>query len=173
MYHIRRKHNFDDKIQIVVANAENNTELISTMEHNFGNERCRCISGIIESYIRMTIELSENKDDEFDPLLENIKKIAEENLECDISIADIAELFHYNQKYLGRVFKMKTGKSFSQYIIQRRIEKAKWHLCNSKDTILSISETVGFKNVTYFNRMFQKHSGMSPGEFRKIYSTEC
>ena len=152
------------------ASISDKPDLADTMEADFSFDSCRCAGGVIESYIRMILELSSKDDVVFEPLMENIKKFIEENIECDISIADVARIFHYNEKYLGRLFKKKTDKTFSQYIIHRRLEIAKRHLISSRDTVLSISESVGFRNVTYFNRMFQKYSGMTPTEFRHIYS---
>lgn len=79
----------------------------------------------------------------------------------------MAELFHYNPKYLGRRFKEKTGQSVSQYCNRRRLERAATLLSGSDGSVLRIATELGFNNVTYFNRLFKEHYGLTPTEYRK------
>ena len=150
--------------------------LIETLEKNFGFEKCEAVGVLLESYIRMTLdschESSENK--EFDPLMENLKNYIEANLEYKIDISLLAKMFHYNEKYLGRLFKKKMGMSFSEYVNRRRVEYGKTLLCQSDDTIINVAAKAGFHNVTYFNRMFQKYLHMTPTEYRlKRFRKQC
>ena len=143
--------------------------LLETTEKDFSREQCERIADIVESYIRMLLEIlphqGENKN--FDPLIENLKNYIEANLEYKIDITMLADIFHYNEKYLGRMFKRKTGYSFSEYINQRRIERGREMLLKNNDTVINISSKVGFNNVTYFNRQFKRFYGMTPSEYRQ------
>ena len=76
-------------------------------------------------------------------------------------------IFHYNEEYLGRLFKKETHMSFSDYVSKQRIERAKRLLIETNDSVVSIAVKVGFNNVTYFNRVFKKYLNMTPLEFRK------
>ncbi len=145
--------------------------LADTMERDFGFDKCHEMAGVMEQYIKMTLELypASKNTDMFDPMAENLKKYIEENLEYEIDLALLAKIFHYNEKYLGRLFKQKTGTSVCAYVLQRRLARAKKLLCDSNDTILSISEKTGFHNVTYLNRTFKQQEGMTPSHFRAIY----
>ena len=142
--------------------------LFSTMESKISPEQCEQMGELIEQYIRMVMELYPTSlQEEYDPLISNIKGYLEENLEYPLDLSHLATMFHYNEKYLGRLFKKKTGISFCEYITKRRIERSKQLLRRSKDTVLSVSQQVGFNNVTYFNRMFRKHEGMTPVQYRE------
>ncbi len=150
--------------QLLLSNAE----LSETMEKNFGYEKCEAAGSVIESYIKMIMELFPlPSNDKFSPVIENLKKYIEENLEYKIDLSLLAGIFHYNEKYLGRLFKQKTGKSICEYIALRRIDRAKTLLRQSKDSVISISEKTGFNNVTYFNRLFKKHFNVTPIQYRK------
>jgi two-component system response regulator YesN len=96
-----------------------------------------------------------------------MKNYIEANLEYKIDITMLADIFHYNEKYLGRMFKRKTGYTFSEYINQRRIERGREMLLKNNDTVINISSKVGFNNVTYFNRQFKRFYGMTPSEYRQ------
>ena len=117
----------------------------------------------------MLLSFSPAKNDNYDPLIENLKKYIEENLEYKIDLTHIAAIYHYNEKYLGRLFKRKMGKSLCEYVTERRLEMAKDLLLNTDYTVLSISEKSGFQNVTYFNRMFKVFLAYTPTEFRKKF----
>ena len=54
-----------------------------------------------------------------------------------------------------------------QYIVSLRITSAKNLIDNTDYNITQISETVGYDNSMYFSRIFKKHTGMSPTEYRK------
>lgn len=139
--------------------------LLKTMEENFGIEKCEAVGKLLESYIRVLLEKyrSHSKNN---TVVENIKNYIDSNLEFDIDINRIAQIFHYNKWYLGRMFKKETNQSFSDYVNSRRLETACYLLKNSEDTVLNISYKVGFNNVTYFNRLFKQAFGITPTDFR-------
>lgn len=145
--------------------------LADTMEQDFSFYKCHEMAGVMEQYIKMTLEQypAAKKTAAFDPLVENLKKYIEENLEYEIDLTLLAKIFHYNEKYLGRLFKQKTGISVCAYVLQRRLDRAKKLLRDTNDTVLAISEKTGFRNVTYFNRMFKLQEGITPTHFRAIH----
>lgn len=59
-----------------------------------------------------------------------------------------------------------TGKSFSEYLNDYRLEKAMEMLRSTDERIADIAYDVGFANVTYFNRLFKSRFGYSPKELR-------
>ena len=65
------------------------------------------------------------------------------------------------------MFKQKTGYSFKQYILRRRIGEAQIRLVNTQDSVQAISEAVGFEDASYFSRIFSKYIGLTPSEYRK------
>lgn len=141
-------------------------DLLDTMEQNIDEEKCRTIGQVIESYIRALRKIKPKQRKESEMLLiKHIKGYADTNLVFDIRLSDVAHLFHYNEQYLGRLFKKETGMSFSEYINYKRVECAAEYL--KKDmSITDIASCVGFQNVTYFNRIFKRYMGITPTEYR-------
>ena len=139
-----------------------------SMQKDFGEEKCVGISDILESYIKMILSIYPVEDDskKYNPLMENLKAYVEANLEYDIAFSLLAKMFHYNEKYLGRIFKKETGMSLRRYINFRRTERAKDMLIATDSSIMDISVKCGFNNVTYFNRVFKRFYGATPGEIR-------
>ena len=153
----------------ISRNLRQKEYLLETIEEDFDFDKCEAVGAVIESYIRMILDLYQEKDENksFNPLIENLKKYIEANLEYKLDLSLLAKMFHYNEKYLGRLFKKETGMSFSEYINKRRVENSKSLLAKSDDTIIDISTKVGFNNVTYFNRIFKQHFNMTPTEYRQ------
>lgn len=146
-----------------------NAALLDTLEQSFTPEACARVGTLIEGYIRMLLQLAPKGEADFDPLIENLKRYIEDNLEYTPDLALLARSFHYNEKYLGRLFKRKTGRSFSAYINMRRVECACHMLKGGKEPITAIAARVGFNNVSYFNRCFREQMGVSPAQYRARY----
>ena len=74
-----------------------------------------------------------------------------------------------NVDYLGKLFKKETGKNFSYYVMEKRMEMAKELLLEGKkDRIYEIAEMVGYgSNSQYFSQVFKKYTGISPLEYKE------
>lgn len=141
--------------------------LLQTMEPDFTEEDCYRIADLLEGYIQHLLDrYGETTQNSFDVLIQNVKNYIDENLLHEFSMTDLAAVFNYNEKYLGRLFKQRTGISIKEYCNLAKIEKAKHLLTNSPITIADIAAQVGYNNVTYFNRIFKKVAGQSPLEYR-------
>lgn len=84
-----------------------------------------------------------------------------------ISIADIASYCGFSESHFMRFFKNTMGVSFTTYLCDFRLNIAARLLVTTDDSILSIAESCGFFNLSYFNRTFKKKYGVTPGEYRK------
>lgn len=141
--------------------------MLQTMEQGFALEDCRRIADLLESYIQYLLDrYGETTQNSSDVLMENIKSYIDENLLHDFSMEDLAAIFNYNEKYLGRLFKQKTGITVKEYCNLAKVEKAKALLAGSSMNIANIAACAGYNNVTYFNRVFKKATGQSPVEYR-------
>lgn len=148
-------------------------ELMSTMECSVDIAKCESYCRIIESYVRL-LRLADDTDTTTsqNPVVADIVSFIEENLCASISIRTISELFHYNPKYIGRMFKQEMGCSIRAYIYDRRVKRAMLQLRESNAGITDIATQMGFDNVSYFNRCFRKITGMSPTEYRKAHDRD-
>ena len=143
------------------------SSLLKTMQTDFTEKDCARIADLLESYIHYLLDkYGETTNNSADFLIENIKSYLEENLLFDVSMVNLAATFNYNEKYLGRLFKSKTGQTIREYCNSRKVENAKQLLKHSRLNISDIAVQTGFNNVTYFNRIFKKITGKPPQEFR-------
>lgn len=140
---------------------------LDTLEQQFTYEDCVAIGNLLENYILFLLETGQPQPKTENPLIKNIKDYLDYNLEHNVALADVAEIFHYNERYLGRLFKKETGQCMHEYVTAQRIEATKELLCRTDHTVLDISEMVGFNNVTYFNLLFKKAVGLTPTQYRK------
>lgn len=99
------------------------------------------------------------------------RKIAEfinENYFRNISINYLAKSFNFNRSYIYMLFKKEFGISPQEYILNKRIEKAKELLSDRKRLrICEVAFAVGYSDPLYFSRLFKKATGVSPLKFAK------
>ena len=67
------------------------------------------------------------------------------------------------------MFKKKTGKNLSNYIIELKMEEAKKQLETTEKSISSISIELGYGNFSHFSKCFRKVCGASPQEYRESF----
>ena len=87
-----------------------------------------------------------------------------------IRLSEISEMVYMNPSYFSTVFKKETGISFSDYVIEQRIEAAKRLLRESGCSVGEIAERVGYTETAYFSRLFKKQVGIKPSQYRKLHS---
>lgn len=87
--------------------------------------------------------------------------------DAGLSLTRVAEYVGLNEKYFTNRFTKETGETFSAYLTELRMQKAKELLKTTTFKIYEIAEMVGYNNVEHFNRMFKKLNGVSPVQFRK------
>lgn len=91
----------------------------------------------------------------------------EENFANDICLADVAKYVYLSPMYFGRIFKEKTGVSFTDYLIEKRMNLACALLKEGK-SVQETSFSVGYTNTQYFIRLFRKNIGMTPGMYKRF-----
>ncbi len=103
------------------------------------------------------------------PVLEIIEYM-KENYSQKVSLEQVAEKSGFNPNYFSEIFKKETGKNFSVYLQEIRMEAAKQMLRDGKDTVYDIANKVGYKDPKYFSQQFTKIVGTKPNEYRKLYA---
>ena len=101
--------------------------------------------------------------------LEKIKtvlKYVEEHYTERISIEDMAALTYYSKSHFMKFFKSKMGTGFTEYLNDYRLTMAERMLRSTDFSVLEIAGASGFDNLSYFNRLFKRKYGLSPGKWR-------
>lgn len=85
----------------------------------------------------------------------------------ELSLQMAADHIKWSVPYVSQVFKQSVGISFSQYLIQLRMEKAKQLLADPDCKTADIPEHIGYTDYPHFTKTFKKMYGISPREYRK------
>ncbi len=96
----------------------------------------------------------------------------EEHYKESVDLHQAAEKVNLSYNHLSMLFKKEAGISFSDYLQQIRIEKAKELLLKSDKKLYDIMEEAGFTDQSYFSRLFKKVVGVRPSEFKKSWAKE-
>lgn len=98
-----------------------------------------------------------------------VKAYINDHYKDEIRLNDLADLVGMTPTAFSRFFKLRTGRSISDYVIDIRLGHATRQLVDSTTSISEICYGCGFNNVSNFNRIFKKKKGNSPKTFREIY----
>jgi len=97
----------------------------------------------------------------------SIKNYLDEHYTEKIVLDDLSEKFFINKFYLSKIFKETYGTTINNYLISKRITRAKQLLRFTDMTVDEVGAAVGMGDANYFSRMFKKVEGSSPREYRK------
>jgi len=87
----------------------------------------------------------------------------------DISLEDVALHAGMSGSYFSSFFKQETGDNFIDYLTRLRIDKAKSLMMDAELRLYEISQLVGYQDVKYFSRLFKRHVGATPAEYRQFF----
>ncbi len=100
--------------------------------------------------------------------LRQVKEHIVENLEADLSLAEIATVANLSQFHFSRAFRKTTGMTPQQFVMRQRIELAKELLAKNDLPIVEISLRTGFKNQSHFTTLFRKFTKLTPKTWREL-----
>ena len=84
-----------------------------------------------------------------------------------LPVAEAAAVCQCSPSHFMRWFKQMTGQGFTEYLNAYRLNTAAELLRTTDDTVLAVAEQTGFKNLSYFNRAFKTHYGLTPKAYRR------
>lgn len=89
-----------------------------------------------------------------------------ENYFEELTLSGLADKYAVESSYFSRLFKQETGENLMLYIAGKRMEKAKELMRREDINIAEVAFMVGYDDYTYFSKVFKKHTGVSPREYR-------
>ena len=102
--------------------------------------------------------------------IREVKQFIREHYRQNVSLEMLGTEFGFNAAYLSTLFKKEAGCTFSEYLVQVRMEKAKELLRETDNKISAVCEEVGYSDLKNFTKNFKAYTGLRPNEYRKIYS---
>ncbi|MDQ6417863.1 helix-turn-helix domain-containing protein [Paenibacillus sp. LHD-117] len=103
-------------------------------------------------------------------VIEKVKEYLEYTKYRNITLKEISSIMHFNSSYLGQLFKEHVNMTFNEYLLQQRMEKAKYLLEHTDMKVYEIACEIGYSEMDWFYKKFKLHTGLSANEYRKIFS---
>ncbi len=97
------------------------------------------------------------------------KEYVEQHLSGKLNLEEVAEYLELSPNYFSSLFKRETGKTYLDYVTERKMEYAKKLLKNSSDTVEAIAMKVGYRDKRSFSSRFEAVVGLKPSKYRKMY----
>ena len=95
--------------------------------------------------------------------------IIDKRLHKSVSVAALADEIGIDRSYLCSVFKKELNCSPQQYILERKVDKAKYFLSSTSENVKYIALSLGYEDQFVFSRAFKTKTGMSPSQWRAAY----
>lgn len=89
------------------------------------------------------------------------------HLEEDLSLQTLASRFFLSREHVSRRFKQETGQTLSEFVESLRMDKARKLLAAAGLRVAEVASQVGYGDEKYFSKVFKKHTGCSPGQYRQ------
>ncbi len=98
--------------------------------------------------------------------MERALSFVDSHLDRELFLDDVAGHAGITAQHLSRLFRDEIGESFTRYVSERRIDRARFLLLTSPLNIGEIADRVGFRDANYFGKVFRRFTGISASEYR-------
>lgn len=120
-------------------------------------------------FLQYSTLLSEYRGAEKDRIIVKAKQFIETHINQKISAELVAEFVHLSATYFTTYFKARTGINFRDYLLNQKMERAKYLLASADANIGEISSAVGYDDYRSFYRAFKNYTGYTPSEYQAQY----
>ncbi|PXW90115.1 AraC family two component transcriptional regulator [Pseudogracilibacillus auburnensis] len=124
------------------------------------------LASILDAIFMNKVKNDEGRESNDSMVIHQIKELIDKNVEGDLSLEYISKALNLHPNYISNLFRKQTNLKLSDYILTRRMEKAKELLKNTNLKIYDIAFLTGFSNPKYFSSVFKKSEGMTPHQYR-------
>ncbi len=124
-----------------------------------------------QSYLRIPKDVPAEKRRIINPeIMNSALTYINEHFTEDISLESVASFAGFSKYYFSRLFREFSGITFSEYLLDKRVNHAANLLIQTKNAIHTIAESSGFSSIATFNRIFRDQKKCTPTQYRVIYS---
>ncbi len=148
--------------------AEEASDLLDAQCFALPLEAGAACAALQSAALRAARRIAARKVDDGRALVRRVASYIDENF-CRpaLSIPEVCEKFRISQTQLSLAFKREMGVSFLQYVLEKRIERAKALLRDSEKKIYEIALETGFEDPGYFSYCFKQRTGVTPKNYRQ------
>lgn len=124
---------------------------------------------LVEQFIYpMVNSMKVKTSQQFRSIADKMATIIHTEYDQNLSLESISERLHYSPNYLSSIFKKEYVTTFSEYLMNYRLEIAKKWLVDTEMTIKDIADRLCYQNPQNFIRSFRKKEQLTPGAYRKM-----
>ncbi|MDP3939741.1 MAG: AraC family transcriptional regulator [Deltaproteobacteria bacterium] len=105
---------------------------------------------------------------------EAVAELAESMAGLDLSdmrAEALAERMNLSLRHFTRLFRERTGKSYTDYVTDIRIQRAKQLLVSTDQKLIEIAQAIGYRSLSQFNLIFKRSTSLSPNQYRRQYQS--
>lgn len=124
---------------------------------------CYFLSEHIKDVLDKQPKVESGKNKQFIKIVEYV----DSNYMKSVSLGELSRQFYLNSTYISTLFKKYMNKTFFEYVNDLRMSRASTLLNETDKMIFEVSDEVGYSDSFHFSKMFKKHYGVSPSEFRQ------
>lgn len=138
-------------------------------------EEATCAAEQVEALARMLVAflasdagvtLMPGHDEAGHPAVHRIREMLDDAYDQEVAVAELADAVHLHKSYLISLFKTATGMPPHQYLIARRLERAR-RLMSSRQPLCAVAAATGFTDQSHLTRHFKRTFGVTPGAFQR------
>lgn len=147
----------------------------SRMKEQITNFSLLDIQAVLKEYIARCCRLVVANQEKYqaDRIVESVKYLIERNLDFEnLTLEWLSAQLNFSANYVRQIFKQKTGESFMEYLIRKRMEKAGRLLKDTDMMIQDVAKVCGYSNQRYFASSFKKYYACTPTAFKSMIGHE-
>lgn len=150
----------------ISAEFQTNPEQLVRLDIDYSNLQQQLVDYMFALFERYR----ESMDNRQNPSITRAKEYVMRHYSETITLDDVAKAACLSSSYFSTLFKTETGVGFTDYIQQVRIDKAKSLLKETSMRVQDIAESVGYRDIKSFNKVFIRLTKVKPSEYRKYYA---
>lgn len=127
------------------------------------------LNGALSGKKPQTVAAEDGMKPRLQGIVKDIVAYIDEHYASQLTLDGLSGHFHLNKSYFCQLFKSKTGMSFTEYLSDVRLTKARLLLRQGEMTVSQVCEAVGFQNFSYFCKCFKANTGMTPTAYSRMF----
>lgn len=154
-----------DQNPVDMGNLKKQNDTISRI---FRQTNVEGIKKCLISYFRETVQdMWAFQNETYGNVVSQVKRILQNEYTKQWTLDELAHQINISKAYLCTLFKQNTGQTIMDYLSKIRIYKAADLLRDPQSKVNEVGDLVGYSDPGYFTRIFKKHFGISPSQYRK------
>ena len=122
------------------------------------------IAEMVRSYCRL---VRKHTMTHYSPIVQKAVACIESELSNDLGLSSLAVVLNVNASYLSALFRKETGQTVTEYVNEKRMQAGAHLLKSTRLQVQTVAQHCGISDVNYFSKLFKKHYGMTPKQFRE------